>query len=238
MERRVESPSEEGGLIVVRAGEEHLPGLMECHLAVFTGLGNVMTALGSRVLESHCRFYMREPGGVCLVSVDRATRRVSGFVLGGSPHLRRRFLARHFLLLSGNVALRLFTNPYLRARVARCVRSGLRSVLGRLTGRRAELKVAEFPEPKGNWAVLFMIGTHPDFRRRGIGKALVQGFAQECAVLGFETIRVVARTKNVAACELYRGIGWLPVATVDNLRYFERTLPAGRRLQEKEERVR
>ena len=57
------------------------------------------------------------------------------------------------------------------------------------------------------------IATHPDFRRRGFGHAVLEALLAEADRRGLAEIFLEVRVSNVAACRLYEKHGFLAVGT-------------------------
>lgn len=55
---------------------------------------------------------------------------------------------------------------------------------------------------------LWMFGIHPDYRRQGLGKSLLQIIMKNSAQHGFRTMSLACELNNVPAYELYRGQGF------------------------------
>jgi ribosomal protein S18 acetylase RimI-like enzyme len=54
-------------------------------------------------------------------------------------------------------------------------------------------------------------GTHPDFQRRGVGKALIDYGRARMAEAGMHTIRVCTETTRTAAASFYPAAGFVEV---------------------------
>ena len=52
------------------------------------------------------------------------------------------------------------------------------------------------------------IATHPDYRRRGYGRAIVEAFKKHAKYNGLNTISLEVRESNKAAIELYSSLGF------------------------------
>jgi putative acetyltransferase len=70
----------------------------------------------------------------------------------------------------------------------------------------AELKQL-VPKRCAHVGILF-IGVHPDFQRRGIGRALMQHLIDHAKKNGLRRLELYVRSDNHAAQALYRGLGF------------------------------
>ena len=52
------------------------------------------------------------------------------------------------------------------------------------------------------------IATHPDYRRRGYGKAIVEALIKYAKINGLDSISLEVRESNAAAIELYSSLGF------------------------------
>jgi ribosomal protein S18 acetylase RimI-like enzyme len=80
------------------------------------------------------------------------------------------------------------------------------------TAGRAAIGLAhgyELPriEDDGVGFVLYEIDTHPDFRRRGAARAILEAMETECRVRGIDTAWVLTNVSNYAAMALYAAAG-------------------------------
>jgi ribosomal protein S18 acetylase RimI-like enzyme len=55
---------------------------------------------------------------------------------------------------------------------------------------------------------LWMFGVHPNYRRRGLGKSLLQLIMKKSAQRGFRTMSLACELNNIPAYKLYRGQGF------------------------------
>ena len=60
------------------------------------------------------------------------------------------------------------------------------------------------------------VATHPDYRRRGLGRQIVSALLAEAAPRGLERIYLEVRVSNEAAWRLYEEMGFLRVGTRKN----------------------
>ena len=94
---------------------------------------------------------------------------------------------------------------------------GLNSTSARILSER--LLPRQLPEPVG-YAIyrivggeceLLSIGVHPDARRRGLGRQLLDAIMSACRLAGVGRMFLEVRDDNVAAFRLYRGLGFAVV---------------------------
>jgi len=192
---------------VVPARLEHVPSLVLCHVEALPG--RVVTLLGPSFLRAHYRYYIRKPKGICFVAVDEDSDRVVGFVVGGEPGLRKRFIFRYFPPLACTFAWKALVSSPVRKRLAEGVRGLLESIRRRLRRRPAEEDASQPPDdPPGTSVRLLFLGVRPEFRRRGIARALVAAWCQECWDHGYQTLWVTTPIKSAPAVALYKEGGW------------------------------
>lgn len=67
---------------------------------------------------------------------------------------------------------------------------------------------------------LYEIGVDEDFRRHGIGKALINTLLKDCRERGFEEVFVFTDPANVAAVALYRSTGAVTETPADRMFVF------------------
>lgn len=53
-----------------------------------------------------------------------------------------------------------------------------------------------------------LVGIHPEYRRRGVGKVLYQSFEEEARLLGCERLKAIANPGNDGSVEFHRAQGW------------------------------
>jgi GNAT superfamily N-acetyltransferase len=77
-----------------------------------------------------------------------------------------------------------------------------------------------------------LVGIHPDYRRRGVGKVLYQAFEEECASQGCASMKAVTTTGNDGSIAFHQATGW-DVALIEDYAgparprvVFTRKLPA------------
>ena len=63
-----------------------------------------------------------------------------------------------------------------------------------------------FKAPKTGY--VHLVGIHPDYRRRGVGKVLYQAFEEECASQGCASMKAVTTTGNDGSIAFHQATGW------------------------------
>ncbi len=53
-----------------------------------------------------------------------------------------------------------------------------------------------------------LVGIHPDYRRRGVGKVLYQAFEEDCRAEGCESLKAVTMVGNEASIAFHKATGW------------------------------
>ena len=53
-----------------------------------------------------------------------------------------------------------------------------------------------------------LVGIHPDYRRRGVGKVLYQAFEEDCRAEGCEQLKAITTIGNEASIAFHRATGW------------------------------
>jgi hypothetical protein len=205
----------------VPARLEHLESLVDCHLRALPG--DFLPRLGRDLVRAHDRFYIEQPDGVCLVTLDAATGRVTGFILGGSPAVRSRFVRRFWAPLLARVLGRSLTDSFVRHHALELAADAARRALpGPGRGRNAADGIPA--EPPGTWGVSIALGTHPEFRSDGAGKAvaLLEGMHAGCAALGFSVTRAMTATDNATSHLLHTRLGWKLIGTRGGYHYYRR----------------
>lgn len=93
-------------------------------------------------------------------------------------------------------------------------------IVGNVTVNRSQI------DP-GRW-IISNVAAHPDYRRRGIARALIQETIAFVARRGGKLITLQVRSSNVAAQNLYRGLGFSKVSRETDLclRRIERVDPS------------
>lgn len=60
------------------------------------------------------------------------------------------------------------------------------------------------------------VATHPDYRRRGVGRALVAALLDYARANGFRRVTLEVRVSNAPAIALYKSLGFTPCGTRKN----------------------
>lgn len=60
------------------------------------------------------------------------------------------------------------------------------------------------------------LAVHPDYRRQGLGEALLRRVLAACAELGIKQVRLEVRPNNIAALNLYSKVGFSRVGVRKN----------------------
>ena len=204
------------------AGPEDAPAMARCHAAAFPG--EFLTLMGQGFLRAFYRFYIVR-GGIALVAIDEAGGQVIGLVAGGEPSLRSRFTRRHVVRFVATLAVKSLQHRRIRQRLGEHLRAALVPILRKLHLTRP--RAASDPEPTdplGTWSNLLSVCTHPEFRGRGTGKALMEAFRIASANRGYRTMRLSVHNDNAAAMALYRSCGWRTILTTPKGTYFKRSV--------------
>lgn len=201
-----------------------LESLVDCHLAALPD--DFVPRLGRDFVRTHDRFYIEQEGGVCLVTRDPESDRVTGFVLGGDPGLRGRLMRRHAPALLGAVLSRSLVDSFVRHHAAGLVQEAALGALRRLGLWPAERDPVPSETP-GTWGISVALGTHPDFRTDGAGRAiaLLEAMHRENARLGYRTTRAMTATTNLTSHLLHTRLGWTLVKTAGGFHYYRREIP-------------
>ncbi len=78
-------------------------------------------------------------------------------------------------------------------------------VVAKLGGRIAGYGIACIEARSGE---IVSIAVHPDYRRRGVGNALMRQALAALAAAGARRVELMVRTGNAAAAKLYRSLGF------------------------------
>jgi GNAT superfamily N-acetyltransferase len=75
---------------------------------------------------------------------------------------------------------------------------------GRLIGFL--LGFISFKEPKTGY--VHLVGIHPDYRRRGVGRALYQTFTERCMAVGCKRMKAITTAGNEGSIRFHEAVGW------------------------------
>jgi GNAT superfamily N-acetyltransferase len=53
-----------------------------------------------------------------------------------------------------------------------------------------------------------LVGIHPDYRRRGVGKVLYQAFEEDCRALGCKQLKAITNPGNDVSIAFHQATGW------------------------------
>lgn len=53
-----------------------------------------------------------------------------------------------------------------------------------------------------------LVGIHPDFRRRGVGRLLYRTFTEECRAAGCERMKAITTLGNEGSIQFHLALGW------------------------------
>jgi len=53
-----------------------------------------------------------------------------------------------------------------------------------------------------------LVGIHPDFRRKGVGRLLYETFTERCRGLGCERMKAITTTGNEGSISFHQALGW------------------------------
>lgn len=75
---------------------------------------------------------------------------------------------------------------------------------GRLIGFL--LGFIHFKEPKTGY--VHLVGIHPEYRRRGVGRVLYAEFTERCRSLGCKRMKAITTTGNEGSIQFHEAVGW------------------------------
>jgi L-amino acid N-acyltransferase YncA len=53
-----------------------------------------------------------------------------------------------------------------------------------------------------------LVGIHPDFRRKGVGRILYETFTERCRALGCERMKAITTSGNEGSIRFHDALGW------------------------------
>ena len=63
-----------------------------------------------------------------------------------------------------------------------------------------------FATPKTGY--VHLVGIHPDFRRKGVGRLLYETFTERCRSLGCERMKAITTPGNAGSIRFHDALGW------------------------------
>jgi len=87
-------------------------------------------------------------------------------------------------------------------------------IIGFLLGFVAMSEVSrEYPRAPGaglgvKTGYVHLVGIHPEYRRRGVGRLLYKDFIQECMLAGCTRMKAITTTGNEGSIRFHVGVGW------------------------------
>ncbi len=63
-----------------------------------------------------------------------------------------------------------------------------------------------FKAPKTGY--VHLVGIHPDYRRKGVGRELYAQFTEHCKSLGCERMKAITTTGNEGSIRFHQAVGW------------------------------
>jgi len=63
-----------------------------------------------------------------------------------------------------------------------------------------------FKTPKTGY--VHLVGIHPDYRRKGVGRLLYQTFTERCRSLGCERMKAITTIGNEGSIKFHEAVGW------------------------------
>lgn len=114
-------------------------------------------------------------------------------------------LAEEHLAAIAELEIRSFSEPWSRESLAILTRDGGFGVVAMLDGRAVAYGGMTFVLDEGS---ITNIATHPDYRGRGLGHAVVGALLAEARKRGLTAVFLEVRPTNAPALALYRGEGF------------------------------
>lgn len=178
-----------------------LPSIVAVHEAAFSGF--FLTMLGHRFLGELYRAFIVDHDGICWVAeaeLPTGQSQVAGFVAGTPTPDRffRRLLFRRGFHFAAAALPGLIRHPF--------------NVLPRLLS--ALWYRGDQPSAVQRGTLMSSVGVHPRIARRGVGKALVDAFCEDCARRGAREVYLVTdQHGNEAANRFYEHAGFRLLTT-------------------------
>jgi ribosomal protein S18 acetylase RimI-like enzyme len=96
----------------------------------------------------------------------------------------------------------------------------------RITGQNNLITGVGLLAVRGSRGWIGGLGVHPDYRRQGIGRALMQALIEQGRALGLTTIQLEVLEKNAPAHQLYLDMGFVDVRSLHVLDYAPQLMTA------------
>ena len=62
--------------------------------------------------------------------------------------------------------------------------------------------------PDASVGYVHLVGIHPDYRRRGVGRLLYEAFAKDCAREGCRSLKAITTLGNEGSVRFHQTLGW------------------------------
>ena len=182
---------------------EDLDAVAALHARAFPDAA--LTAFGREALRRYYQWISEGPHDAALMLAWRGDRLVGFCAAGWFRGAVREFLRANRLYLAGQVLRHpsLLRTELVRERIVLAVRLTLR--FSRLGRRRA--KAAAPPQDVRRFGVL-AIGTDPDVRGSGAGRALMLEAEQRARREGYPAMVLTVHPDNTRAVTFYEQLGW------------------------------
>lgn len=69
--------------------------------------------------------------------------------------------------------------------------------------------------PDASVGYVHLVGIHPEYRRRGVGKILYAAFEEDCVREGCRELKAITTLGNEASVRFHQALGWSTVETED-----------------------
>jgi GNAT superfamily N-acetyltransferase len=69
--------------------------------------------------------------------------------------------------------------------------------------------------PDASVGYVHLVGIHPDYRRRGVGKVLYAAFEDDCRRAGCRSLKAITTLGNEASMRFHQALGWSMTETED-----------------------
>lgn len=69
--------------------------------------------------------------------------------------------------------------------------------------------------PDGRTGYVHLVGIHPDYRRRGVGKLLYHAFEEDCRREGCREMKAITTLGNEGSMRFHAALGWAAVEVED-----------------------